>query len=224
MSFGYVVDYRCAPKDALGGTLAAAGRIAEGATLRPTESCAACQLAAAPGAGCIGVVATPISAAAEEWLLRRLPESIEGIAGVVVKQAVATGFLGNRARPLRAAGKLGGPHPIERHWGGFFRRFTVTGDQLFEQLFCAGDVEPAHGLAILVQLGAIAVDGAAPGADASGAGLAELAGAPADRARRTQCTITETTGDEQQVAELKRYLRALYAGFCLDVPVRVFSD
>jgi hypothetical protein len=218
VAFGYVIDFACPAKDALGGTLQAATRIAEGARLTPAKSgCDACEI----GDHCIGVVSTPLD---EKWLMDRLPEELESISGEVVKQAVATGFDGKRGKELRAGGKLGDSRPVERGWGGFFRKFIVTSDQLLEQMFCVGDIEPPQALAILVQLGAISVDGRVPRGLDEGGGLSELAEDVPARRKRTQCTVTATPSDGDSIAELKRFLRALHAAFCLDKNVRVFGE
>jgi len=57
MSFGYLIDYRCPPKDALGGTVAAATQLAEGAHLEPDRAgaCGPCAIAASSFAGSIGL-------------------------------------------------------------------------------------------------------------------------------------------------------------------------
>jgi hypothetical protein len=229
MSFGYVVDFACPPKQVLGGTLAAATRVAEGARLAPDASaCApcviACRGAVAEGPACLGIVTTPVSAEAERWLAARLPEALESLPGEVLKQAVQAGFQGARAAELRRAGKLAAKAPFTRGWGGLFRRFTVTTDQLIEQMFCAGDVEPAHALAILVQLGAVSVDGRVPVALDEGAGLAEVTAETAGRRARTQCAVTPTAADDASIAELKRFLSSLHAAFCVDARVIVVSD
>ncbi|HJZ86942.1 MAG TPA: hypothetical protein VKN99_17340 [Polyangia bacterium] len=227
MSFGYVIDYRCAPKDALGGIVAAATRLAEGVRLQPerTGACGACAIADVEGPGCIGVVSTPLPAAAERWLVEQLPDALETISGEVIKQALSSGFSGQRARPLRAAGKLEARSAFERSWGSFFRRFTVSSDQILEQMFCVGEVEPPQALAVLVELGALAVDGRVPRELDEGAGLAEVATADAAARRaRTQCMVTPTSSDQPALLELKRYLRALHAAFCVDARVLLFQD
>jgi hypothetical protein len=137
---------------------------------------------------------------------------------------VGAGFTGERGRQLRKQGGLAARGAFERSWGSFFRRFTLTSEQLLEQLFCVGDIEPPHALALLVQLGAVSVDGSVPKALEEGAGLAELAEDVAARRRRTQCTVTPTPSDEASTGELKRVLRALHAAFCLDKKVLVFHD
>jgi hypothetical protein len=216
VSFGWVVESACPAKDALGGTLQAATKMAEGARLVPAKSgCDACAI----GETCIGVVTMPMSTEAESWMMERLPPELESISGEVVKQAVAAGFDGKRGRELRKEGR-----PLERSWGGFFRKFTVTSDQLIEQMFCVGDIEPPQALAILVELGAVMVDGKIPTGLDEGAGLSELAEDIAARRKRTQCTVTPTPSDEPSIGELKRFLRALYAAFCLDKKVLIFGE
>src|SRR5262249_47811928 len=144
MSFGYVIDFECAPKDALGGVRGAPTRLAEGASLEPDmnkDRCTACSLTTPGELGCIGIVTTPISVEGERWLCERLPGTLETISGEVLKQTVAAGFQGARGKELRKQGKLASRGTFERSWGSFFRRFTLTSDQLLEQMFCAGDIE-----------------------------------------------------------------------------------
>src|SRR5262249_39744260 len=149
MSFGFVVDDR-GPDKAAGAVQFAAG-LAE----RPIDeaahaaSCPACKLLGRPLA-CVGLIPTPIPAAVEEWVVGRLPAELETGGGFLLRRASGDfGSDGARARDLRRAGRLEAPGPYARHYGPFFRRFVVSSEQILEELLCAGDVAPAHALAIL---------------------------------------------------------------------------
>jgi hypothetical protein len=228
MSFGYVIDFACPPKEALGGAVRAASRLAEGARLVPGPDgpggCAACAIAAVEGPGCVGVVATPLSVAAQRWLCERLPDSLETVAGHSLQGAIAAGFRGEQAQALRRAGKLAGERAPARSWGSFFRRLTVSVDPIVEQLLLVERAAPAHGLGVLVQLGAIALDGRVPRSLDEWDAMAALAEDVPARRARTQCTVTPTPSDESGVFELKRILRALHAAFCVDRDVLLFED
>jgi hypothetical protein len=224
MAFGFVVDDRGPDKVAAGGAgpfaLALAERSVDAAS--HLSGCPSCGALGEPF-GCVGLVATPLAAAAERWLVDQLPEDIEGLRGFLLRRAIGDfGYDGAEGRRLREAGELEAPGPFTRHFGPFFRRFTVSSEQLVEELFGAGDVDPSHALAILVQLGAIAVDGGVLEALDEGPKLAELIERPAERAQRSACTLAPREVPAA-AAGLVRYLRALHAGFVVDAPVLLFG-
>lgn len=223
MSFGYVVELDCPPRAALGGALPAATKMIEGARLEPAAGCLPCCTPGEPP-GCIGVIAAPITAHAEQWLVRRLPDRLDGVAGAILRESLAQ-VSGQGARALRAEGRLAAKQPAVRQYGSALmpRRPTVTSDDVLEVLLCAGDIEPPHGLAVLIDLDAIRIDGERPDALADAAPLAALIQNPGQRGERVRFAIEAEAGDDQSIAELKAYLRAVWAGFVADVKVRVFG-
>jgi hypothetical protein len=174
--------------------------------------------------GCLGLIETPLPAETERWLVDRLPGDIDGLAGFLLRKAIGDfGYDGSEGRALRERGLLQAPGPFTRHFGPFFRRFTVSSEQLLEELLCAGDVDPAHALAILVHLGAISVDGKVLVSLDEGVKLGEVVEQVDQRRARTACTLTLDSADSPSLASLKRYLRALWAGFAVDASVKVFG-
>lgn len=222
---GWVIDDGCAPKRSAGSPGSFAASLAAGEPpVGHLLACPSCQLVGEDLA-CVGIVLPIVSARAEEWLLRRLPADLESLPGMLLTQNLHEGGVeGKGGRELRKRGYFEAPGPFSRHWGPFFRRTTVTTDQLFEELFCAGDVQPAHALGVLLHVGGVAVDGSIPHAPADGAKLSALFEAPASRRERVLCTLAANDDDDDRsVSELKRFLRAAWAAFVLDCELRVFS-
>jgi hypothetical protein len=219
---GWIVDDGCPPKR--DGAAAFAAALVESPT-PPAGHRAACRACALleEELGCVGLIAPKLSQAAETWLLRRLPDDLESLPGVLLRQFLAEARVeGKGGAALRKLGLLEAEAPLQRHWGPFFRRVTITSDQVLEGMFGAGDVEPAHALALLVHLGAILVDGEPPAAAEHGPRLGDIVRDAGARRARTACRVTASATEPSQLA-LERYVRALYAGFTLDCPVRVRS-
>ncbi len=223
MSFGFVVDDR--GPDKTGGAVAWAAKLAEHPVDETAHAagCPSCLLLGRPLA-CVGMIPTPLSAHCEEWLVRRLPEDIESVSGFLLRKAIGDfGYDGARAKELRAKGRLAAKGPFERHYGPFFRRFVVSSEQILEELLCAGDIAPAHGLAILMHLQALELDGKLPQVlDSDGPKLGQIVSEPATRRDRTRLAI-DLPDEDPSLAGTKSLLAALYAGFVLDVDVYVLD-
>ena len=221
-AIGWIVDDGCPPKR--DGAAAFAARLAE-SDAPPAGHRAECRACALLGEdlGCVGVVAAKVSRDAEIWLLRRLPDDLESLPGVLLRQFLSEAKVdGKGGEALRKLGLLEAQAPTPRHWGPFFRRVTITSDQVLQAMFAAGDVEPPHALALLVHLGAIDVDGEPPASPEHGPKLGEVVTDVAARRERTACRVSAASADASTLA-MERWLRALWAGFVLDCPVRVLS-
>jgi hypothetical protein len=223
---GWVVDDEGPDKAAAGG----AGPFAISLAEREQDGdahlarCPSCKELGEPF-GCVGLVPTPLATVAERWLVDRLPEDIESLPGFLLRKAVGDfDYTGAFGKALRSKGLLEAPGPFTRHFGPFFRRFTVSSEQLLEELLGAGDVAPTHALACLIHLGAIAVDGRVLGTLDEGQIYGELVEHRELRAKRTKCTIELSDGDPEAIAALKRYLRGLWVGFALDASVKIFGE
>jgi hypothetical protein len=225
MAFAFVVDDR--GPDKADGAVRFAASLGGGAPLDEAAhfaSCPACAVLERPYA-CVGLVATPLSARLEQWLVARLPSEIESVGGFLLRKAIGDfGYDGARARALRQRGALEAPGPFERHYGPFFRRFVVSSEQLLEELLCAGDIAPSHALAVLMHLQAIAVDGAVPERLEDGEKLGALIADPSSRRARTALSLRPAGDDDASVNAVKALCAALYAGFVLDVDVFVLDS
>lgn len=106
--------------------------------------------------GCAGVIRHPISAAAERWLLHRLPDDLEAPAArqlmAGLQQAQADGQMVDRLRALHRHYEL--RRPVQRRWG---RRFghhtTVTSSQLLQVALHAGSLLPSQARLLAGALG-----------------------------------------------------------------------
>ncbi len=224
--FGYVVGDHGPDKVAAGGAVAFAASLGDRLVdaQKHIAHCPACSLLARPFA-CTGLIETPLSARGEEWLVERLPTEIESVGGFLLRKAIGDyGYDGARARDLRAAGRLAATGAFERHYGPFFRRFVVSSDQIVEELLCAGDISPAHALAVLMHLQALDVDGVVPTRMEDGDKLGALVSSPSERKTRCRFNIAASDGDDATVTALKGLLAALYAGFILDTDVFVLDS
>jgi hypothetical protein len=222
--FGFVVDDR-AP-DKAGGAPEFAARLAEQSIDEKAHAanCPTCKLLGRPLA-CVGVIPTPLPARVEEWLVQRLPEDIESVGGFLLRKAIGDfGYDGARARDLRKAGRLEAPGPFERHYGPFFRRFVVGSEQIVEELLCAGDIAPSHGLAVLMHLQAIEIDGAVPSRMEEGDKLGALVEKPDERQSRTRCNVVPDSAESDSLRAVQSLIGALWAGFVLDADVFVIDS
>ncbi|RMH40611.1 MAG: hypothetical protein D6689_13200 [Deltaproteobacteria bacterium] len=224
VGFGWVVDDDSPAKRVAGDPAAFVEALVRGqvAACDPT-SCPTCELLD-ESLACVGVIEAPIGPQAEEWLAGRLPPTIDSLPGQLLRQNLKEGGItGAGGEELRKRGMMAAPKPFTKHYGPFFRGFTVTTDQLFEEMLCAGDIQPAHALAVLVHLGGIAVDDRVPAAPDDGAALSDIVQHPESRAARTLCTIHIDDADDRSTVQIKRFLRALYAGFVQDTEIRVLG-
>lgn len=128
--------------------------------------------------GCAGVIRHPITAAAEHWLLQRLPNDLDApaarglLAGLQAPQA--DGREVDRLRPLHRHYEL--RRPLRRRWGGRFSgRTVVTSSQLLQLALHAGSLLPTQARLLAGALGYLD-DRHAPRVDA------DMASAPQDDA------------------------------------------
>lgn len=161
--------------------------------------------------GCIGFVQYPISAAGEVWLLKQLPTPEEPLPWLLLRQTVTEmGYTGHSVLPLRETGTY---FQDARGFSRDLGEFHVTSNQLIEMLFLLGHVQPAHAGALLLFFGAIPRDG-----EARDTTLILDRGLPVDELRaRFPFLLKVNEGDDSTTVELKRFLKALYHAWSLNV-------
>jgi len=111
--------------------------------------------------GCYGYLSYPISPAIEAWLLARLPESLNGVAGQLLRVAVRDfGYDGGRIRDMRRRGDtfFERNKPAQRTWRRGLTRWTLTSDQLLQMLIGRGNLNPEHCALLALYLGVIPHD------------------------------------------------------------------
>lgn len=161
--------------------------------------------------GCNGFIQYPISAAAETWLLDRLPVPDDTIIWMLLRQGVREfGYDGTTVNPLRAASDayFEARQPANRRLG----EMTIDANQVFEMMFGVGNIQPNH--AALLLLFAHAIPRTIE-ADA----IMNIAPAPPDVASKHPFLLQEDANDDRTIAELKAFFRALYMAWSLHVPV-----
>ena len=190
-------------------------------TLRPLAfHCARCPANhAGRPFGCCGTITSPFSADAEEWLVERLPgtlETKEPAAGngshPETTEAVRALLEAVRAervdgRPVderyRKGPLLERPQAAVRSYGSLLRRRRLTSSQLLQLLFFASRVEPVTAERVCRALG-----------------VWEDHGHGADGVPEVVFTEPVLEDDDPSVAELKEFLLALIVACSLDLAVR----
>lgn len=106
--------------------------------------------------GCGGVIEHPISAAAERWLLRRLPDDLDTPAArgllIGLHDLKADSAEVDRLRALRRHYEL--RRPLRRRWGGLLRgRTVVTSSQMLQLALPGGSLPPQQARLLATALG-----------------------------------------------------------------------
>lgn len=163
--------------------------------------------------GCYGVIQYPISAAAERWLLDRLPGIEEPLIWLLLRQGVQElGYDGAAVAPLRAdptyfeERRLPGRNMVE---------FIFTANQVFEMLFLTGAVQPAHAGMLLLLFGAIPRSVEADQ-------IVRIMNRQLHAAEiklKFPFQYRPEEGDDLSITQMKIYLYALYNAWLLNVPV-----
>ena len=171
--------------------------------------------------GCLGFIEYPISAAAETWLLDRLPVPDEPLVWLLLRQGIQRfGYDGESVRALRDPGPAGDPAlsayfelPVaaRRRLG----ELRVDADQILEMIFAVGErIYPNHAGILLLFFGAIE-------RDLEAAQIQEISSfAPAIR-ERLRFEMDERAAREAGVSAFVAFFGALYLAWKLDVPLFV---
>ncbi len=163
--------------------------------------------------GCTGAINYPFSEAGERWLLEQLPGSEHPLIYMLLGQALRDmGYAGERGAALR-----GEPGVFLASAQAPFRdlgALTVSGDQVFEMLFLSGPLYPAHGSLLLQFFGAVPPD---LEADA----MMQLVDPPSQAWIDAHLPFLHAPDprDDATIGALKAFFYALYAAYCLGVPL-----
>jgi hypothetical protein len=163
--------------------------------------------------GCTGTLNYPISAQAERWLLKQLPDQQSPLVFILLQKMVREmGYSGAAALPIRAQEgvifELG--DTIERSMDGY----QLSNDQVFEMLFLSGPIQPAHGTLLLQFFGGIS-----PDLDADV--MMQLAVPPSQEwiDDHTPFLHTFGPGDDVSIKAFKEFFHAIYVAYRLGVPL-----
>lgn len=165
--------------------------------------------------GCAGFINYPISYAAEEWLLDRLPVPDEPLIWLLLKRGVeAFAYDGNSVQALRRHDAyFERPAASTRRLG----EFEISANMTFEMLFTVGHIIPNHAGIMLLFFHVI------PRHDLEAEDIMSITPAPADAETRHPFKMPPADEDDTTIRELKDFFLALYTAWKLDVPLNVDS-
>ncbi len=107
--------------------------------------------------GCYGSIAYPIQISTEDWLMARLPDSLDSTAGQLLNHSIKDlNFDGRLLAQMRSNDVFfESKKPRVRSWGTWLSKTRITSDQILQMMFCVGEVEPSHALMLVLFLGLI---------------------------------------------------------------------
>lgn len=170
MAIDYVLELRCPVKEAVPTArlvdLVRAQRLgetpADWAQFEPlAPHCADCRanLLQQPF-GCYGTIEYPIRLAVEQWLMSRLPETLDSTAGHFLVAAIRD-FQYNGEPVARLRGNrdfFESRKPARRQWGPWLNKRTITSDQILQMMFGLGNLGPSHCVTLALFLGILPHD------------------------------------------------------------------
>lgn len=163
--------------------------------------------------GCNGFIQYPISQAAEQWLLDRLPTPDDTLVWSLLRLGVKEfKYDGGSVEPLRAAdGTYFEVQTPDRRLLGELR---FDANQLFEMIFAVGSIQPNHGALLLLFVNAIPRTLEADE-------IMNITPAPPDVETKHPFLLKPEQNDDHTISEMKAFFRALYMAWKLNVPMHV---
>lgn len=166
--------------------------------------------------GCWGYLNYPITGFEEAWLIARLPDSLETMAGKFLCKSIADfRFDGRPVRAMRGQGGafLERRKPVKRRWGGMFSGRTIDSNQLLHMMLFVGAIQPSHGALLCLFFGLGPHD--LPPAE-----IADLMSVPARRETVLE-ELPGTRAGEQGEGRVAEFLNAARRACVLDVDLLV---
>lgn len=123
--------------------------------------CAACPAGLPREFACHRRIGYPIAEHVEEWLMARLPRTLDCTAGALLARGLEEfGWDGEPVTRLRANGAtfFESRAPYGVRWQGQDGTLEVSSDQLFQMMFMVGDLAPTHSLMLVLFCGVIPHD------------------------------------------------------------------
>jgi len=172
--------------------------------------CAACPAGLAREFTCHRRIRYPIAERVEEWLMGRLPRTLDCTAGALLARGLEEfGWDGEPVARLRAHGTtfFESRAPYGMRWQAGGETLEVSSDQLLQMMFMVGDLAPTHCLMLALFCGVLPHD----------ISLQELK----DRAGRTRAleAVSLPTQPDGEVEQLAAFLRTLAMAARLEVSI-----
>ncbi len=165
--------------------------------------------------GCIGYLNYPIANEAEIWLLEQLPSENDPVLFLMLTRGISEfGYTGEAARALRDQVGIyfNNPDTLARRYA----EMDVTTDVLFEMMFQLGPIQPGHAMMLLLFFNVIPRDQIDPQR------IVELTRRELSEAEfidQYPFSYEVTDADHSSIADLKRFFKALYLAYMLNVEV-----
>lgn len=173
--------------------------------------------------GCIGAMAYPIPANAEQWLAECI-QPASTIGGDILLKAIADlGYTGESVQAFREQGMFERREPlvVDVNDGSPEMRPVSTNQVLQAILDVEQPLQPSHNMMILVWLGLLQLDGERVTSAEQAKALSRLL-FPRECHDRTSLLMDETASSAD-VAGLQWLLRAMYRSWQLGAPLRVWA-
>lgn len=163
--------------------------------------------------GCIGQIDYPLSGKGEAWLLDQMPPPDDALVWLLLKQGVEDfQYDGKTVEALRQQTEsyFEDNQPAIRSLG----EFMLNANQTFEMMFVLRDgaIYPNHGAILLLFAGAIS-------RDIEAKDIIKLTPRPADAEARFPFLLKDAPNDDNTIAQLKGFFKALWMGWMLNVRV-----
>jgi hypothetical protein len=174
--------------------------------------CAACPAGLLPEFTCHRRIRYPIAEHVEEWMMARLPRTLDCTAGALLARGLGEfGWDGEPVSRLRAHGatffESRAPYGVRWQAGG--ETIEVSSDQVFQMMFMVGDLAPTHSLMLALFFGVIRHD----------ISLHELKDR-AGRLRALEAAAIPAQADPQ-IEQLAAFLRTLAIAARLEVSISI---
>ncbi len=162
--------------------------------------------------GCYASISYPIRAAAEQWVMSRLPETLASTAGHFLVAAIRDfQYSGEPIARLRSKGAFfESRKPARRQWGPWLNKRTITSDQMLQMMFGLGNLGPSHCVMLALFLGILPHD-------FDPHSLSDTA----ERNQQLASARIEPPRNDPALAEMAAFLRTVAMSPVLDVPVLV---
>lgn len=125
------------------------------------DHCAGCPAGLRAEFACHRRIRYPIAEHVEEWMMARLPRTLDCTAGALLARGLGEfGWDGEPVARLRAHGAtyFESRAPYGVRWQAEDGALEVSSDQLFQMMFMVGDLAPTHSLMLALFCGAIPHD------------------------------------------------------------------
>jgi hypothetical protein len=126
-----------------------------------TVECETCPARLPRELACHRRIRYPIPEHVEQWLMGRLPDSLDTTAGALLVRGLGEfGWDGAPTAKLRAAGTtyFESRAPYGVRWQGDDGLIEISSDQLFQMMFMVGNLAPTHSLMLALFFGVIPHD------------------------------------------------------------------